>query len=82
MVKVRGGKSYVFYLDGKRIYVRVVGSLNQQFLVETVTMEKMSDHDYIQLIDAIYRRKIRDTVTLNEHLYSKFRLVTTSKKLA
>lgn len=82
MVKVRCGKSYVFYLDGKRIYIKVVGALNQQFLVETVTMEKMSDHEYIHLIDAIYRKRIKDTATLNEHLYSKFRLVTTTKKLS
>lgn len=81
IIKVRCGKSYVFYLDGKRIYVKINGILNQQFLVQSVTMEKMSDHDYVNLVDAIYRKRIRDTATLNEHLYSKFRLVSTSKKL-
>jgi len=81
IIKVRCGKNYIFYLDGKRIYVKVVGTLNQQFLVETITMEKMTDYDYINLVDAIYRKRIRDTATLNEHLYSKFRLTTTSKKL-
>jgi hypothetical protein len=80
MVRVRSGR-YYFYLDGKKIYIRIEGVLNQQFVIDTFTREKMDDLDFMRLVDCIYRKKIVNTDTLNEHLYSKFRLVPTNKRL-
>lgn len=81
VIKIRCGKIYIFYLDGKRIYLKIVGELTQQYIIQTFEMEKLSDAQYVNLVDAIYRKRIKDTATLNEHLYSRYRLVPTSKKL-
>ena len=80
LIRVRSGK-YHFYFDGKRIYVKMDGTLNQQYVVETFTYEKLNDHDYIHLVDAIYRKRITSTASFNDQLYSRFRLVPTAKRL-
>lgn len=81
VIKVRCGKIYIFYLDGKRIYLKIIGTINQQYVIQTFDMEKLNDMQYVNLVDSIYRKRIKDTATLNEHLYSRYRLVPTNKKL-
>jgi len=59
----------------------VDGALNQQYVVETFSYEKLSDNDYVHLVDAIYRKRIISTASFNDHIYSRFRLVPTAKRL-
>lgn len=73
--------SYQFYFDGKKIYVKMPGILQQQFLIEKNYNEKrMPDDDYVMLVHFIYRGKIKDTDTFNNHIYSKFKLTTSLRK--
>lgn len=80
IVKVRS-RAYTFYLDGRRIFIKLDGVISQQFTIKTFDNAELTDEDYVNLIDAIYRKRIVDTQTLNNRLFSKYRLVTTNRIL-
>ena len=72
---------YTFNFDGKKIYLKMPGILQQQFLIEKNYNEKrMPDEDFIVLVDSIYRKKIHSTDTFNDHVYTKFKLTPSSRR--
>ena len=72
---------YTFLLDGKRVYLKMPGNLQQQFLLEKNYNEKrMPDEDYVVLMDSIYRHRIKDTASLQRHVYDNFSLTTSTRK--
>lgn len=79
-VRIRSG-NYHFYLDGRRIYIKINTNVRQQFIVKTIDQEELNDEQYVHLIDAIYRKRIVDTSAFNSHVFSKFRLYPTSRVL-
>lgn len=79
-VRIKSDK-YTFYLDGKRIYVDLNDGLKQKFVIQTYEFTELDQYSYAHLMDSIYRRKIKNTVSLNEFLMSKYRLVPTLRKL-
>lgn len=79
LIKIKSGK-YTFYLDGRTIYL-VLNSLNQKYIIQTFDYMKLDQYDYAELVDSLYRRKIHNTDTLNQHIISRFRLSSTAREL-
>lgn len=73
--------NYHFYIDGKNIYIRLPGTIPQQFLVETIDYKKLSDHDFMNLIDDIYRQRINDHCSFEHKIFSRYRLTPTAREL-
>ena len=69
---------YNFYIDGRNIYFLYN---NQKSFISTFDNLQLPASKYAELVDCIYRRKIKNTDTFNEHLFSKYRLNHTDKKL-
>lgn len=74
-------KNYTFYLSVKSIHLKVNNQLGQQFKIISRDGTALSGQCHLELLDNIYRRKITDTASFNEHIFSKYRLEAVSKKL-
>ena len=79
MIKVRSGR-YDFFINGRQIYIRDSG-INGSSLIQSKDDLDLTPHEYAQLIDDIYRRRITDTNTLISRVYTLYKLVPTSRKL-
>ena len=80
MIKVRSGR-YDFFINGRQIFVKDIMGINGSSIILAKNDLDLTPHEYAQLIDDIYRRKITDTDTLISRVYSSFKLVPTSRKL-
>lgn len=74
-------KRYTFFLTAKSIYFKTNDSLNQQFQVISSDGTALSRQCFLELLDSIYRGRIKDTSGLNEHILTQYRLERVNKKL-
>lgn len=74
-------RRYTFYLTAKSIYYKPNDNLSQKFEIMAKDGKSLSRTDHLELVDAIYRKKIVDTSTLGEFVLRKFRVESTSKKI-
>lgn len=72
---------YTFHITVKSIYFKTNDALGQKFKIITRDDTEITRQCHLDLIDAIYRGKIKDTAGLNKHILSKYKLESTSKKL-
>lgn len=80
MIKVRSGR-YDFFINGRQIFVRDVKGINGSSIILAKNDLDLSPYEYARIVDDIYRRRITDTGTLIERVYSCYKLVPTSRKL-
>ena len=80
MIKVKSGR-YDFYINGRQVFVRDTKGINGSSIILKRNDLDLDQHQYAQLVDDIYRRKITDIDMLIERVYSKYKLTSTSRKL-
>lgn len=68
-------------MTAKSIYYKTNDSLNQRFEIIAKDGTSLTRTDHLELVDAIYRKKIIDTSTLGEFVLCRFRIESTSKQL-
>lgn len=79
MIKVKSGR-YDFFINGRQIFVRDSGINGSNVILAKNDLD-LSPYEYARIVDDIYRRRITDTGTLIERVYSCYKLVPTSRKL-
>ena len=80
MIKIKSGR-FNFYINGKQIFIKDSQGINGSSLILTRSELDLTPHEYAQLIDDIYRRRITTTDTLMTRVCSLYKLVPTSRKL-
>lgn len=79
MIKVKSGR-YDFFINGRQIFVRDSG-INGTMIIKARDDLELTQHEYAQLVDDIYRRRIIDTNGFIKYIYSTYKIVHTSRKL-
>ena len=83
--KIVKNKHCTFYLEAKNVFVKINNSPNPPFILETRTphpnarTNQLHDGEWLDLVDAIYKKKITDQNKFNEFIYSKYMLRSTPR---
>lgn len=76
---------YTFYITVKSIFLKIDGDKNgnytQKFIIVNMNDTSISGKNRLDLLDAIYRRKIHDTNTLAKYVLCSYKLVRTARSL-
>jgi hypothetical protein len=87
MGKIVKNKYCTFLFESKNAFVKINGSINQTFVIETLNPNKKSpplrlkDDEWLEIIDTAYRHKITDSNLFYRLVYNKYRLTSTCKKI-
>ena len=79
-------KYCTFYLEAKKVFVKLNDGINPTFVLETADprrktpIGKLKDAEWLDVVDMIYRRKITDRNKFNELIYNRYRLTATGRK--
>lgn len=84
--KVVKNKYCTFYLEAKKVFVKLHDGVNPMFIIESPSPSKklppgkLKDSEWLEVIDIIYRKKITDKNKFNSLIYNSYRLTATVRR--
>lgn len=72
---------YTFLITATSIYFKTNDALGQKFQIISQDGTALTKQCHLELLDSIYRKRIKDTAALNDIILSKYRLESTLKKI-